>query len=82
MVNNMNTLEYAKNELNKYSFLVFGEFCDIQLVNKSYGNPFDDVIEICVHSGKGVICGLTPHIYSVMHRYNQPAVPVTQLIGA
>lgn len=60
MVNNMNTLEYAKNELNKYSFLVFGEFCDIQLVNKSYGNPFDDVIEICVHSGKGVICGSNP----------------------
>ena len=60
MVNNMNTLEYAKNELNKYSLLVFGEFCDIQLVNKSYGNPFDDVIEICVHSGKGVICGSNP----------------------
>ena len=56
----MNTLQYANAELNKYSNLVFGEDCDIQLINKSYGHPFDDEIEICVNGGKGVICGSNP----------------------
>ena len=51
----MNTLEYARSELNKYCNLVFGKVCEISLINKNYGNAFDDEIDISVSEGKGSI---------------------------
>lgn len=56
----MNTLDYAKSELKKYSELVFGEECAIELINENYGNPFDDQIKIDIKNGAGKICGSNP----------------------
>ncbi len=53
----MNTLEYAKNELDKYSRRVFGERVEVVLECTRTGHPFDDVIEIEVERGKGKITG-------------------------
>ena len=58
----MDTLNYAKQELNKYFNAVTGfENLKIRLIVEEKGNQFDDEMEIRVEKGEGYIKGSNEH---------------------